>query len=393
MSVDNLLIIGNGFDLQSKLKSSYDDFFNAELMQKKKDLYTLFSDGFVKLLVPHHSFNEDTNYTFQIGVFNKTYDNLEKTTSEIAKDPSFSFWNLVFVHNETSRPDWNDIEKRIERMIYSPTGKNSLVDRIEKVLIELSKSNLKRGYSTVFTEKEKETFMFALYIHMVNKTKNNIYLYLLEELKKFEQQFYSYLKYETENNDVYKKNIRYTLKNINDSYSSKNQTNVINFNYTTVKNLSNVSLESNVHGSLTKESIIFGIDLTNLNDDKGSFYFTKTYRKMHAFEDVQIDDFRSESILDDNIKRILFYGHSLNESDYSYFQSIFDYYEIYNSHVSLVFFYSVYDSEKATEIKESYTNAVINLLNIYGETMANRYHGKNFLHKLMLENRVILKMI
>ena len=42
----------------------------------------------------------------------------------------------------------------------------------------------------------------------------------------------------------------------------------------------------------------------------------------------------------DNPLEIKFYGHSLREADYSYFQSIFDSYNLYeNSKVSLMFYF------------------------------------------------------
>ena len=82
---------------------------------------------------------------------------------------------------------------------------------------------------------------------------------------------------------------------------------------------------------------------------------------------------------------IKFYGHSLSEADYSYFQSIFDYYHIYdNSNVSLLFYYS----EGYEQI-----DSIYKLINDYGKTMINQDQGKNLIHKLLLENRLkIIKL-
>jgi len=77
---------------------------------------------------------------------------------------------------------------------------------------------------------------------------------------------------------------------------------------------------------------------------------------------------------------IKFYGHSLNEADYSYFQSIFDYYNLYgNDRVALVFYYS-----KGYE----QTDSIYRLINSYGNTLTNKEQGKNLIHKLLLENRL-----
>ena len=84
----------------------------------------------------------------------------------------------------------------------------------------------------------------------------------------------------------------------------------------------------------------------------------------------------------DNNQRleIKFYGHSLSSADYSYFQSIFDYYNIYdNNLVSLIFYYS-----KGYE----QFDAIYDLINNYGNTLANKDQGKNLMHKLLLENRL-----
>lgn len=82
---------------------------------------------------------------------------------------------------------------------------------------------------------------------------------------------------------------------------------------------------------------------------------------------------------------IKFYGHSLSEADYSYFQSIFDYYDLYeNTNVSLTFYYS-----------EGYeqNDAIYGLISEYGKTLTNKEQGKNLIHKLLLENRLKIEKI
>jgi hypothetical protein len=77
---------------------------------------------------------------------------------------------------------------------------------------------------------------------------------------------------------------------------------------------------------------------------------------------------------------IKFYGHSLSEADYSYFQSIFDYYNFYdNSKVDLMFCYSNGHEQ---------IDAIYRLINAYGKTLVNQEQGKNLMHKLLLENRI-----
>jgi hypothetical protein len=147
--------------------------------------------------------------------------------------------------------------------------------------------------------------------------------------------------------------------------------------------------ETNVHGTIKKE-IIIGIDDKNIDKNKkylenkliipNEFKFSKTYRKMLL---LRPNDFQDETVLPNkkDLTQIIFYGHSLGRQDYSYFQSIFDFYDIYNSNVLLKFCYA--------DKFEIYDN-VYNLIHEYGVSFSNTHKGKNLLHKLLLENRLFL---
>lgn len=93
-------------------------------------------------------------------------------------------------------------------------------------------------------------------------------------------------------------------------------------------------------------------------------------------------------MLEDDINEIIFYGHSLGESDYSYFQSIFDHYNLYNSDLSLKFGFSFHGGHSLDDSIEKQSNRVSKLINKYGETLDNKDHAKNLLHKLLIENRL-----
>ena len=167
--------------------------------------------------------------------------------------------------------------------------------------------------------------------------------------------------------------------------------NILSFNYTSLFDILGVEspcLYNNVHGKLcinkcaencTSCNIIFGIDDTIIQSQKENFElhkFSKTYRKMlNASVETSILPKKDNQMIE-----IKFYGHSLSEADYSYFQSIFDYYNLYeNNKVSLIFYYS-----KGFE----QTDEVYRLINTYGKTLSNKNQGKNLTHKLLLENRL-----
>ena len=95
---------------------------------------------------------------------------------------------------------------------------------------------------------------------------------------------------------------------------------------------------------------------------------------------------------------IIFYGHSLNKADYSYFESIFDTYDVFHSNVKIKFYYwrgydkseNINEQEKQLRLKKQARKTMSNifkLLNSYGSTLANE-HGENIINKLMLEQRL-----
>lgn len=160
------------------------------------------------------------------------------------------------------------------------------------------------------------------------------------------------------------------LKEGNDIYG---ELHIINFNFTLE------SFGNNVHGNLKDGNIIFGIDDGVINDISGAHMFSKTYRKLHI-------DFGKETILPKRVDNIIFYGHSFGEADYSYFQSIFDYYDLYDSSVKLNFLHSYYHKDSDSYELEV-TKRVYDLLKKYGETFGNM-KGKNLLHKILIEGRI-----
>ena len=156
--------------------------------------------------------------------------------------------------------------------------------------------------------------------------------------------------------------------------------NLLNFNYTTFA-CENCLFSRNIHGTLNRNSHpIIGIDSSVITSRSLLYKFTKTYRIMST------SSAKHQDILTHTTTKVIFFGHSLSEADYSYFQSIFDYFDIYHTPISLVFKYSQFDNQE--EIRQF--SRVSRLLERYGETLDNKDHGKNLMHKLMLEDRLFI---
>ena len=63
--------------------------------------------------------------------------------------------------------------------------------------------------------------------------------------------------------------------------------------------------------------------------------------------------------------------------------------DLYGGSVTLCFYFSDYCAEE----EERTYGRVSRLLSVYGTTMDNKDHGKNLIHKLLLENRPIIRLL
>ena len=157
-----------------------------------------------------------------------------------------------------------------------------------------------------------------------------------------------------------------------------------------------------MHGNLS-DGIIFGIDGTKCADNPLAFPFSKTYRVMTAGTDFGegIVHTSNGSPLSMETSIVRFYGHSLGEADYAYFQAIFDSVNLYASDTKLVFYYKPHhkptgnESDSALEqrARNSMAIKVARLLSEYGNTLDNEDHGRNLMHKLMIEGRLEVRRL
>jgi hypothetical protein len=218
---------------------------------------------------------------------------------------------------------------------------------------------------------------------------------LFDNLKKIEKYFKDYI-CDISNNYDYVSNEISLLTELTKNFV---QSKVLSFNYTygptTYSKLSETELTNkiksyrNIHGSIDKkDNIIFGIDSLNISPSSEMYRFTKTYRIMaNNLNDNYID------ILNDDVDTITFYGHSLAEADFSYFESIFDYYDIYDSKVTLEFYCVLYRNGFKSinnNLRRKNYEAICKLLYKYGESIGGM-RGKNLVHKLLLENRLKIR--
>lgn len=392
-----LLILGNGFDLRCNLKSSYEDFFENCIIDRSSP---------------------------------------ESLSLKENQASTFGFWEKLLFHRHTKykslEKKWFDIEKLIKNTISSINS-----DYYYRVLSDLESGKVPiYEYGSIVDPEEKHILNFCGDFIISekkgddNETKFLLNIRLLEELSILERRFCKYLSEKIDEeyvlkaikllfkltdkddnkiqgmDDVFTRSVYLELWRKNkigignpqkfddalvEEFEGLSSLYVLNFNYTNlfdILEVKNPCVYNNVHGKLCqvkcnkecRSNIIFGIDdfiVQSQQKDDTFRIFSKTYRKLHYTDSSEKNLPPNNSGFPISIK---FYGHSLSEADYSYFQSIFDYYNLYdNNQVFLSFYYS-----KGFE----QTDEIYRLIKTYGETLVNKEQGKNLIHKLLLENRI-----
>lgn len=421
-----LIIIGNGFDRTAKLESTYDAFFNWHF----KDRLAVANDLLEKATA---DLNKD-----------RDQDTIESliAISNLVNPKQVNYWFEVFWKNRP-RPKgmhWSDIEtvvlKELTKIdsnydeyyqnridsIYNDSTRNTIGEKLatmetpmtnasfdKKMLsrLEIGGSDGKGG--TTWTKAQnipmptgpnpndfhvltsKEVFISALYLDLLELERN--FITFLTELIA-ETSGYPINANQLISELIVKEYIERpngTLRPDDDYFNKRNsfissqtvKTQILSFNYThetNDQNFVNADLYNNVHGELKLGQAVFGIDGHLVGDNYLLLPFTKTYRIM---------EFGGEGFkLRENIDKIKIFGHGLAEADYSYFQTIFDSLDLYNANTEVIFYYNIYDEEDRLGIKERFKQSVYKLIRRYGSTLTNKDHGKNMLHKLIIEGRI-----
>lgn len=360
-----LIVLGNGFDLAQGLRTGYADYFR------------------------------------------------DKYGDSPSMDSMDNAWDMVLfdrkLHNHS---EWANVEHAIREQV---TEREALA-RVRKGLDNpnvLDTSNLLGTYiakrmASMIDEVQTVGFLQSSINH-----KNTVYLrFMRKELTLFEHSLHSYLKKiveQSQNDDPW----QYTVSSdglyesiagmpafSDASVLEKHHNTILTFNYTSpfqrrdegyFPGLDSVRF---IHGSLAQGDIIIGIDALEqgprgqraLIDDEDVIPFTKTF---HTLESTSHYDAFSDVFNDEPPDCIKFFGHSLSEADYSYFQSIFDHVGLYGGTTALMF---LYRPDARYDGSDLYLK-VTKLINRYGDTLDNKDHGKNLLHKLILENRLSIKRV
>lgn len=385
--MEELYILGNGFDLYLELKTRYEDYFNS----RKLD------ENFFKKLENIYKKN------YQYGKNNKgkkvlvIVDNIGLRTEIEELYNKYKIENLFYLYLSFLKKEnlnWNEVESNIKKFIIYTN--ESLKKTVENILenavmnklyfyILVSKIIILKKIDEIKNENENKR-------NDEEKREFNYLDFMMEQLNSFEKDFGNYigsleLKEENKNRliNIFRTTCRKKIINFNYSIFLQNlidRYKDIAFSEIEIaRRIKSIESIVNIHGDF--KNPIFGIDSHNSKEQFQNF--TKTSRILN---NDTVGNF--ELPKPEKLGTINFFGHSLSEADYSYFQSLFDYYDIYSSNIKLNFMYSEYDKNDLTRAKRETHNNVVKLMKNYGEKLENKDKGKNLLHKLLIENRIKL---
>ena len=369
--MEELYILGNGFDLYLGLKTRYSDYF------KNRKISEEFFEK-IKLIFKNSigSYNYDARgKVYAVFDYDETLLNMQ--IIQLYKDIEKNLFYLYLIFLKKCDLNWNEVESNIFPFIRDTS-------KIFKLKMETILGNIEKN----------EMYKYLLIAKAIIKDRKNLSFldFMMEQLNLFEKDFGNYigsleLKEENKNRliNIFRTTCRKKIINFNYSIFLQDlidRYKDIAFSEIEIpRRIKPIESIVNIHGDF--KNPIFGIDSHNSEEQFQNF--TKTSRILN---NDTVGNF--ELPKPEKLGTINFFGHSLSEADYSYFQSLFDYYDIYSSNIKLNFMYSEYDKNDLTRAKRETHNNVVKLMNNYGEKLENKDKGKNLLHKLLIENRIKL---
>ena len=350
---NQLLILGNGFDLECNLHSRFVDYFRTR--EEKPWLQSSIS---IK-------WKENPN------------------------DPE-NIWDHIFLYERGANPnDWKDVESLILKWVL----KDKLED-FRDVTAPIAQRYSFFKKIALNLENSKELSAQITRIESVTEIRN----LLFSQLHFFERAFEKYLINEASSQTYTESAHKLYTALVSASVNNTAYNNfVLSFNYTAPQPSSPEQIPNdhlccwrNVHGKLGMNNLIFGIDMNELDEEQQRDHsirqFTKTYRTLKLSNNRSTTLLLRRERFFDNIK---FYGHSLGKADYSYFKAIFDFINLYDSETQLIFYYPSNHQGFGEELYPK----IADLLTDYGQSLPDKSKGRNLMHKLLLEERLSLQSL
>ena len=419
----NIFILGNGFDLNLGLKSSIYDFIVAKFFKNKREY---FNEMFKRYEKNEH----DPIFLFLSLVFHdKKFINHDEFLQKFHENYFIFAYIWVnfgnFIKNKCQNFDnwtWSNAESFLKEIV---KVRRIFADYNYGGQVELN-SSLKNSINHWRDNSSQNVSCFNVtingYDEIINllgkllNSQNKFLSFLDEAVTFFEKDFNDYLikiiDEKDSNNEIFNYKLQKYLACLFYHFSSLSQSKTfycLSFNYTKPDHVEideiikqkypglhlNIFCH-NIHGSIKKDCnsesppIIFGID--DSENISGSTEFIKSYKIAKLRSKIGPNNYMVLPACECDILNIYFYGHSLSKNDYSYFQAIFDKFNLYSNKVILHF---VYPCDPNSMNSSNYCNFedIYNLIHMYGKSLDNEAKGNNLFSKLLLEDRLKIHFI
>lgn len=394
-----LIILGNGFDLASGLDTSYNSFIN----------WVLNKNYFEKTSVEEELGKIDSIY-FEYYDGDGASEKTSKNQDSLPPEYKLNIWYLLFIHSSLSEdPNWCDIEYQMYNYL------------VEGHLLTINSDFEKMPNKKEVIDFQKLIKVLTYFKRQINTDDpSSLGKYFYDSLNELESDFEHFL-FEEAGYCKEEMSAAYMVGNganglldfiVKQDMTKETPFNLLTFNYTdpwdkrwaveVIENIDDMISPDKVlmvHGKAINRSdkgkrLIFGIDNLNVEPSDPNYRFTKTYRTLILNSSKPV--YTRSTIYEPQVNIIKFYGHSLCAADYSYFQQMFDFYDLYkNNDLKLYFYFSNWSGSGITDddMLQLRVNEVTNLIGIYGSTLDNKHHGKNLLTKLQQTGRIVIKQI
>lgn len=339
---NNLLIVGNGFDLEHGLKTHYTDFFDTinNRVSPKNEI----------ILNNHKYLIEDNNLLLYL---------LEE-----------------YKQNKLQGNNWIDIETELKKIItlIEEIRTNNFIDNMNYYTGE-------NEYTIIHKIQSKSSYYFKNYLFpfTIGTTGINFYKYVKEKydtsiknLEKNLNELTNMLKDYLLEQDI--SDIKKT-KDISDiDYKI---THVLSFNYTDTFRQLYSDIDDDkidfIHGSLNKNNLVLGINETLTEDTANKIvdtvYFKKYFQRIYKKTDYKYvswldpTDYKNYADFD----TVYIHGHSLDESDKEILEKIINSVLKKYTPTVKIFYYD----------EKHYRQEVTNLIKILGKDVFQKYYFQN----------------
>lgn len=329
----NLLIVGNGFDLEHGLKTQYTDFF--DVIDKKAASKN-------EIILNNHKYLIKDNYLLL-------------------------YLLEEYKQNKLQGNNWIDIETELKKII-------SLIEEINvnKFIDNMNYYIGGNEYTIIDKIQSKSSYYFknCLFPFIIG---NNYYKYINEHynisikiLEKDLNELTDMLRDYLLEQDI--SNLTKT-KDISDiDYKI---THVLSFNYTDTFRQLYSDIDDDkidfIHGSLNKNNLVLGINETLTEDTANKIvdtvYFKKYFQRIYKKTDYKYIDWLDHV----NFDTVYIHGHSLDESDKEILEKIINSVLKKDTSTVKIFYYD----------EKHYRQEVTNLIKVLGKDVFQKYYFQN----------------